>query len=432
MFEFRLPDVGEGLHEAEIVRWRVAEGDVVQADQPFADIQTDKSVVELTVPRAGVIAKLHGREGDMIKVGAVIVSIAEPGEATTPGAAPTATPVPQPVTTAAAVAAPLSTVRSDGPHRGRWAPAAPSTRRLARELGVDVNALSGTGKDGRVTDDDVRAAAARAAGIPVITAPPASAPAPIAAPPAPAGAAAAPARAPAATPAPGTDTQIPLRGIRRTIAEHMVRSAQLVPHAVVVDEADFSALVALRGELAEDGQRLTYLPLVVKALVAALKEFPYLNARLDDAAQTIVLRGEYNIGIAVATEAGLVVPVVKRADQKSVLQIAAEVQDLSGRAREGRLTPADFQGGTFTISNIGAFGGLMSAPIINHPEVAILGVHKVQERPVGRNGQMVLRPMCYLSLSFDHRVIDGDLATRFLTRLIHLLEKPSRLFAELI
>ena len=319
-------------------------------------------------------------------------------------------------------------VRSEGPRQGRWAPAAPSTRRLARELGIDVNALSGTGRDGRVTDDDVRAAAARAAGVPAVAAPAPSVASAAAAPaPAPR-----PAPVPVAAPAAGTDTRVPLRGIRRTIAEHMVRSVQHVPHAVVVDEADFSALVALRGELAEDGKKVTYLPLIIKAVVAALKEFPYLNARLDDQAQEIVLRGDYNIGVAVATEAGLVVPVVKQAERKSVLQLAADVAALSGKAREGKLAPADFQGGTFTISNIGAFGGLMSAPIINHPEVAILGVHKVQERPVGRDGQIVLRPMCYLSLSFDHRVIDGDLATRFVSRIIQLLERPSRLLAELI
>lgn len=420
MFEFRLPDVGEGLHEAEIVRWRVVEGETVREDQPFVDIQTDKAVVELTLPRAGVIHKLHGREGEVVKVGAVLVSIAEAGEA---APVPAAAPAP-----AATAPSPVTLVRSEGPRQGRWAPAAPSTRRLARELGIDVNALSGTGRDGRVTDDDVRAAAARAAGVPAVAAPAPSVASAAAAPaPAPR-----PAPAPVAAPAAGTDTRVPLRGIRRTIAEHMVRSVQHVPHAVVVDEADFSALVALRGELAEDGKKVTYLPLIIKAVVAALKEFPYLNARLDDQAQEIVLRGDYNIGVAVATEAGLVVPVVKQAERKSVLQLAADVAALSGKAREGKLAPADFQGGTFTISNIGAFGGLMSAPIINHPEVAILGVHKVQERPVGRDGQIVLRPMCYLSLSFDHRVIDGDLATRFVSRIIQLLERPSRLLAELI
>ena len=424
MFEFRLPDVGEGLHEAEIVRWRVVEGETVREDQPFVDIQTDKAVVELTLPRAGVIHKLHGREGEVVKVGAVLVSIAEAGEAAPVPAAPP----PAARAQAAAAPSPVILVRSEGPRQGRWAPAAPSTRRLARELGIDVNALSGTGRDGRVTDDDAGGAAARAAGVPAVAAPAPSVASAAAAPaPAPR-----PAPVPVAAPAAGTDTRVPLRGIRRTIAEHMVRSVQHVPHAVVVDEADFSALVALRGELAEDGKKVTYLPLIIKAVVAALKEFPYLNARLDDQAQEIVLRGDYNIGVAVATEAGLVVPVVKQAERKSVLQLAADVAALSGKAREGKLAPADFQGGTFTISNIGAFGGLMSAPIINHPEVAILGVHKVQERPVGRDGQIVLRPMCYLSLSFDHRVIDGDLATRFVSRIIQLLERPSRLLAELI
>ena len=259
MFEFRLPDVGEGLHEAEIVRWRVVEGETVREDQPFVDIQTDKAVVELTLPRAGVIHKLHGREGEVVKVGAVLVSIAEAGEAApVPAAAPAR---------AATAPSPVILVRSEGPRQGRWAPAAPPARRLARELGIDVNALSGTGRDGRVTDDDVRAAAARAAGVPAVAAPAPSVASAAAAPaPAPR-----PAPAPVAAPAAGTDTRVPLRGIRRTIAEHMVRSAQLVPHAVVVDEADFSALVALRGELAEDGKKVTYLPLIIKAVVAALK-----------------------------------------------------------------------------------------------------------------------------------------------------------------
>lgn len=401
---FKLPDVGEGLHEAEIIRWMISEGEQIAADQPMVEVQTDKAAVELTSPVAGTVVRLNGAAGDLIRVGSVIVEI-ETGSVTTIGVTPSRA----------------------HPGMGRWAPATPSTRRLARELGVDVNALRGTGPAGRVTDEDVRLAASPVS-TPVATPDsadilvPAGGPATKTTLPLP----------PAGAPRP--DQRLPLRGVRAVIARRMTAAKQTIPHAAAIEEVDMGAIMAMREELkaAHPDLKLSYLPFLVKAAARALHRCPALNARLDDAAGEIVLRGEVNIGIATATEEGLLVPVVRDADRKSILTIAAEISDLAARGRTRKLKPEELSGSTFTITNIGALGGLLSVPIINHPEVAILGFHRIQERPVGRDGQIVLRPMSYLTLAFDHRVADGDLATSFLTLLTRYLEQPSRLLAEMI
>lgn len=455
-FEFKLPDVGEGIHEGEIVRWLVAEGDQVTEDQPLVEIQTDKAVVEIPSPVAGPVLKLHYNEGDIVDVGSVIITIGTAGDA--PGTAGAAAPAePAQASGAEAVAAayrtgseggqaapaaapaapaPTSQTAVDGTAGRRRALATPATRRLARELGVDINQVQGTGPGGRVTDEDVRAFAAGGPTAPAPQVEPAAAPTP-AVPSAPADAApAAPRFQPVVIDGETPEERIPLRGLRRTIAERMVKSMYTAPHVTHMDEVDVTELVALRRRAKESaearGVKLTYLPFIAKALIAALREFPYLNATIDDERQEIVIKRYYNIGIATDTDDGLIVPVIKHADRKSILQIAAEIEYLADRARQRKSELDDLRGGTFTITNIGALGGIFSTPVINHPEVAILGVHKIQEKPVVRDGEIVVRSMLPLALSFDHRIVDGAYAARFLNRVMAYLEQPDLLFMEMV
>lgn len=447
-FEFRLPDVGEGLHEAEILGWKVKEGDEVTEDQPLVEVQTDKAAVELTSPVTGKVAKLSGKPGEIIAVGTVI-AVFDTGDGAAVAAAPSAAAVDKAAAArpadpevkapaalqadtapaqAARPAAPAAAPIAAAPVEGRRALATPAVRRVARELGVDIDRVPGTGSAGRVTAEDVQNfARGGAAGAEEAAAP--AAPAPTAAP------AETPAARPAA-PAAQPGERVPLRGIRRKIAEAMVRSKHTAPHVTTVDEADMTELVAMREKakaLAEQRDiKLTYLPFIIKALVLALKEFPYLNARLDDEAQEIILHSEYNIGIATDTDSGLVVPVIKHADQKSIFTLAGEIATLSDKARKGKLSLDDIRGGTFSITNQGSVGGLFFTPIINWPEVAILGVSQIQERPVVRDGQVVVRKMTYMVLSFDHRVIDGATATRFLARVVGYLSNPTLLMMEMM
>jgi len=450
-FEFKLPDVGEGLHEAELLRWLVKEGDTVTEDQPIMEVQTDKATVEITSPVNGKVVKLFGQPGDILKVHSVVV-IFDDGS---PGALPTAGEVASGVAAAApggdqpqasldvpAPAAPQPAAPgapAQAPPAGGGAPApggralaAPATRRLARELGVDINQVPGTGPAGRVTSEDVRAfAAGRTAPAPGQAAGAPPAPEPVEAKPAPQ---AAPAPATAAAAADPADERIPLRGIRKVIAERMVKSKYTAPHVTAVEEVDMTELLAFRAQAKElaarKGIKLSFMPFVIKAVVAALREFPYLNASIDDEAQEIVLHRRYHIGFALDTDAGLLVPVIKDADRKPVFTIAAEMNDLIARGREGKLAPDEMRGSTFTISNQGSIGGLFFTPVINHPEVAILGIGKTAERPVVRNGEIVIRQMAHLALSFDHRLIDGGMATRFLLRLAELLGDPNLLMME--
>lgn len=440
-FDFRLPDVGEGIHEGEIVRWLVAVGDTVAEDQPLVEVQTDKAVVELPSPVAGTVTKLHYEEGDVVNVGSVIVTI-DDGNAGAGTAAGAAAGEPAAATGQAVAQAPAGGAPERAADPAAPAPAAaaadgvrrrvlatPATRRRARELGIDIRLVRGTGPAGRVTDEDLQAfLAAGGAGAAV---------------PDRAEAAAAPApgrpAVPAATRPPvsrGETQRIPMRGIRKRIAEKMVQAKFTIPHATHMDEVVVDDLVAVRRQAlplaAERGVKLTYMPFIIKAVVAGLREFPYLNAVLDDASQEIVLKGDYNIGIATDTDDGLIVPVIKHADQKSILQLAAELADLAERARNRRIAVDDLQDGTFTITNVGALGGVFSTPIINHPEVAILGVHRIVERPVVRDGAIVPGHVLTLAVSFDHRVIDGAYAARFLNRVMSYLAQPSLLFMELI
>jgi pyruvate dehydrogenase E2 component (dihydrolipoamide acetyltransferase) len=440
-FEFRLPDIGEGIHEGEIVKWLVKEGDIVREDQPMVEVMTDKATVEIPAPRAGKILKLNAKEGETVKVGSVLVIIEELGEAkpesqkTPPSAPPRhgegSSPFPlreggqgvRSEATATTVAAPPPPSPMAAP--AQRVLATPATRKLARELGVDIAQIRGTGPGGRVTDEDVRRfAAARTA-----PQPPPPSPAPTPSP-------AAPAFAPSAVVTDRREERIPLRGIRKRIAEHMHQSKTTAAHFTYVDEVDMTELIQLREQmkpLAEQkGVKLTYLPFIVKASVAALKEMPILNASIDEAKGEIVIKKYYNIGIATATDEGLIVPVIKDADRKSLLEIAMEIERLAKAAREGKIALSDLQGGTFTITSLGALGGLFATPIINYPEVAILGIHEIKKRPVVRDNQIVIRDIMYVSLSFDHRLIDGDVGARFCKKIISYLENPKLLFLELV
>jgi len=393
--QFRFPDVGEGITEGEIVRWLVKEGDEIKADEALAEIETDKAVVEMPSPFAGTVLKLHFKEKDLIKVGEVLVTIGEKGEAV-PEAAPAPAGMP--------AARPAAPVRAAAPGRTGEVLATPKVRALAKELGLDINAVPGTGPAGRITEEDVRSTKDKPAEKkPEI-------------------------KIKAKYDLFGSLERIPLRGVRRATAKKMRESLDKAAHVTHCDEADAGALVALREKMKPEaeaaGIKLSYLPFIVKALIEALKLHPTLNATLDDEEGEIVVKKYYNIGIAVDVPDGLIVPVVKMADQKSVLDIAAEIQALAKAARERTLDLADLKGGTFSVTNVGVFGGDFATPIINYPEAAILATMKIADRARVENGAVVVKKTLPLCLSFDHRIIDGAEAARFTRDLIRFLENP--------
>jgi len=397
-FEFKLPDIGEGIHEGEIVKWLVKEGDVVEEDQPLVEVMTDKATVELPSPVAGTILEIRAKEGEVVQVGSVLVVIGAEGEEPKPDGREAEEPV--------GVAAQAA---QKAPAKRRRVLATPATRRLARELGVDITQIEGTGPGGRITDEDVRRFAEGA----------------------PVGAKVAREEASAAPPVEELEERIPLRGIRRRISDHMIHAVTTAAHFTYVDEVDVTELVRIREELkalAEgQGVKLTYLPFIVRASVAALKKHPYLNASIDHERGEIVLKRYYNIGIATATEEGLLVPVIKGADRLSILEIAREIERLAAAAREGKIALEDLKGGTFTITSLGAMGGLFATPIINTPESAILGVHEIKKRPVVIEGEIVIRDVMLIALSFDHRLIDGHVGAAFAKEIKALLEDPKLL-----
>jgi pyruvate dehydrogenase E2 component (dihydrolipoamide acetyltransferase) len=410
-FEFRLPDIGEGVAEGEVVKWLVKEGADVKENQPLVEIMTDKVNVEIPSPRKGTILKLMAKEGGTIKVGEVLLVIGEKGEQ---GSPPTAVP---PTTTTAksptVVPAKAAPTPSPAPvavtsKKPREILATPATRKLARDMGVDLATVQGTGPGGRITDEDVRLFkdVGRSAAAAAIT----------------------------VTGPRGVEERVPIRGIRRKVAEHMVKSRDSTAQVTHVDEVDMTEVAHLRekakASAEKQGIKLTYLPFIIKALVLALKKYPYLNASLDDEKQEIVLKKYYNIGIATDTEQGLVVPVVRAAEHKSITQLAEEISRLSERTRAGQLTLDEIQGSTFTVTNVGGIGGVFATPIINYPEVAILGVHKITKRPVVKDNQIVIRDMTYLSVSFDHRVLDGAMAAQFMNAIKQYLEDPKLLLLE--
>ncbi len=413
VYEFRLPDVGEGVAEGEVVKWLVKEGAEVKENQPLVEIMTDKVNVEIPSPRKGTILKLMAKEGEAVKVGQVLLVLGEKGEQTSaPAATLTSTPTaakPAAATPAKPTVAPPSPVLAAVvPKKPQEILATPATRKLARDLGVDLATVQGTGSGGRIVDDDVKRykdVGGRAAALAVTVAGPR-----------------------------GIEERVPLRGVRRKVAEHMVKSRDTAAQVTHVDEVDMTELVQLREKAKvsaeKRGVKLTYLPFIIKALIPALKQYPYLNASLDDEKEEIVLKKYYNIGMATDTEQGLVVPVIKGAEQMSITQLAAEIVRLSERARAGQLTLDEIQGSTFTITNVGGIGGVFATPIINYPEVAILGVHKITKRPVVKDNQVVIREMTYLSVSFDHRVLDGAMAAQFMNVIKQYLEDPKLLLLE--
>jgi len=402
VYEFKMPDIGEGVTEGEILKWMVKVGDRVKEDQPLVEVMTDKVNVQIPAPRTGVVSNIVVKEGDVAKVGQTIVVIDEGG----PGA-----PSPAPAPQARQPAPAQPTAQWGAPSPGVLA--TPATRRLARELGVDMASVKGSGPQGRVTDEDVRRAM------------PGARPS------------AAMVTVPSPTPRVGLKEElVPLRGVRKTIAERLVKSQQTAVQVTHVDEVDVTELVllreAFRGSAEKRGVHLTYLPFVIKALVPALKEFPYLNASLDEQAGNIVLKKYYNIGIATDTEQGLVVPVVKEVDMKDIFELAGEIEKQADKAKRGALSLDDVHGSTFTITNVGAIGGLFATPIINLPEVAILGLHKITKRPVVREGKVEVRDITYLSLTFDHRVLDGAYAARFTSRVIDNIQDTKKLLSEVL
>jgi pyruvate dehydrogenase E2 component (dihydrolipoamide acetyltransferase) len=406
VYEFRLPDVGEGVAEGEVVKWLVKEGEEVKENQPLVEIMTDKVNVEIPSPKRGTILKLMAKEGEVVKVGQSLLAIGEKSEQQSP--LPTAQPLPpkpsQPKQPH--VVPSLATKTTEKLHEIL---ATPATRKLARDLGVDLSLVQPTGPGGRITDGDVQ----RLKQLGTVVAPVAV----------------------QASGRRGVEERIAFRGVRRKVAEHMVKSKTTAAQVTHVDEIDMTEIVQLREKAKAAGEKrgvkLTYLPFIIKALVPVLKQYPYFNAALDEEKAEIVLKKYYNIGIATDTEQGLVVPVLKDAEHKSITQLSAEIASLSEKARGGHLALQEVQGGTFTITNVGGIGGVFATPIVNYPEVAILGVHKITKRPVVKDGQIVIRDMTYLSLSFDHRVLDGAMAARFVTAIKEYLEDPKLLLLEM-
>ena len=429
---FALPDLGEGLVEAEVVKILVREGDVIAEDAPLLEVETDKAQVELPSPMAGRVERIHVVAGQTVKVGAPLVTFAD-----APGAAPLRG-VPVAAAAPASPAAPSSRAAPSSPAAparpdGGPVPAAPSTRRLARELGVDLRAVTPSGAGGRVTDEDVRAAAEH----PAAAAPATAAAGEVA--PAPRPLAPGKPLAPVGLEPPplprfeqwGPVERQALSHLRRTIAERMTLSASLVPHVTHFDRADITELDALvRNNLEparERGVTLTLTSFLLKAVALALQEHPTFNASLDAAAGELILKRHWHLGVAVATERGLIVPVLRDVDRKPVLELARELAELGARVRAGKATLEDLRGGTFTVTNIGALGGTGAIPIINYPEVAILGVARGREEAVVRDGRIVPRMMLPLSLTFDHRVADGADGARFAGAIVRRLEHPDQL-----
>lgn len=417
-FEFKLPDIGEGVVEGELTKWLVEDGQAVVEDTPLFEVLTDKVSAVIPSPRKGTIAKRHFAEGDMVPVGAVVVTINEgAGAAVAAASAPVAVaPVAAPVASpAAAVPATPAVAARAADERVR---AAPATRKLARDLGVDLQSVPGSGEHGRVTRADVESIAQR-----IVAAPAASNPAPAKS-------------APAATAiARGADEErVKLKGLRRKIYAKMRESKDHAAHFTYVDEIDFTAIIQIQETLAAAGLKSTFLPFVVKAVVLSLQkpEFAYLNAQVDEAAGEIVIKKRYHIGVAAATEAGLVVPVVRDCDQKSIRQLIEAIRHVGEGARSSTLTGEEMSGSTFTITSLGKLGGMFATPIVNYPESAILGLHKCEKRPVVVDGQIVIRDRMYMSCSFDHRLIDGHVGAGFVQSVKAYLEAPALLLADLV
>lgn len=434
-FEFKLPDIGEGVKEGEIVTWLVKVGDAVAEDQEMVEVMTDKATVPIGAPKAGKIAELRAAVGDTVPVGSVLVVIDTEGAGETPAASETKAsavgdlkenlpgmqPPPQtPAPAAAPAPAPTAAPVASGSYFNEKPLAAPATRKFAREQGVDIRTVNPTGNAGRVTREDIQAAASGGA-----------------AQPAEAGGSIAIAPVPKASPVPvaAAEERVRISGLRKRIYESMARSKHTAAHFTYVDECECSALIALRTRLKPHADaanvKLSYLPFIVKAVVASLKKHPFMNCLVDDTTKEMVLRKTYDIGIAVATDSGLIVPVLRGADRLSLLEIAKEIERLATEARNGKTSREDLGGSSFTVTSLGKVGGLLATPVVNYPEVGILFVPEMKKRPVVKNDEIVVGHVMDLSVSFDHRIIDGHMGAAFTQEVIELLQTPDRLLLQL-
>ncbi|MFL6822911.1 MAG: 2-oxoglutarate dehydrogenase complex dihydrolipoyllysine-residue succinyltransferase [Xanthobacteraceae bacterium] len=420
MADIRVPALGESVTEATIGKWFKKPGDPVAVDEPLVELETDKVTIEVPAPAAGVLADIAAKDGETVAVGALLGQIKEgaaaPGKASP---APTGQPDQKTDTTAPINAATEEPRPQTTAKPADVAPIAPSVRRMAAESSIDVSTVPGSGKDGRVTKGDMMAAIERAA----------SAPTPVAQP-----AAAVQARAPSPADDAAREERIKVTRLRATIARRLKEAQNTAAMLTTFNEVDMSAVMNLRSQYKDlferkHGVKLGFMGFFVRACVQALKEIPAVNAEIDGG--DIVYKNYYHIGVAVGTEKGLVVPVVRECDQKSLAQIEKEIADLGRRARDGTLKIEEMQGGTFTISNGGVYGSLMSTPILNAPQSGILGMHKIEDRPVVVAGKIEIRPMMYLALSYDHRLVDGREAVTFLVRVKEILEDPRRLVVDL-
>lgn len=425
---YRLPDLGEGITQAEIVEYLVAVGDKIKTDQIVVRVETDKAVVELPSPFPGTVAEIPHQPGDTVNVGDPLLVVetqaaakpAAPAKPEAPAPKETRATLPRPSPREPAQPAAVAT-KAAKPAEVTQVLATPHTRKLARELKVDIGTVKGSGPHGRITDDDVRRAAQEV--------PPAAPKAPTAA------AVQAPATMGFDFEKYGPTKREPLKGVRKRVAEVMVRSVSTIPHVTHFDEADVSELLQVLDRervLAESRDiKLTVLSFLAKASAVALKWHPIMNSSLDEESGEIVYKNYINVGIATDTEAGLMVPVIRDVDRKSILDIAEELQNLAAKSRERTVELEDLRGGTFTITNVGAIGGQFATPIILHPQVSILGTFRAVKKPVVREDRVVIKTMMPLALSFDHRVIDGAEAARFMNDLKSLLEDPLRMLVDM-
>lgn len=416
-FVFKLPDIGEGIHEGEILKWFVQEGDEIKEDDVLCEVQNDKAVVEIPSPVEGKVLKIHVQEGEVAVVGDPLISIdAEGYEDDMPEAEPE-----QPSKEPAQEEKTEERAETIEDSVDRIVIAMPSVRKYACEKGVDIRAVQGTGKNGRILKEDIdRYLAGETKTEPekevvqetVETAK----------------------QEPVALAGEFPETREKLRGIRRVIADAMVKSKTTAPHVTLMDEVDVTGLVEHRKRYKpiaeEQGIKLTFLPYVVKALISAGKKYPIINAAIDDETEEIVHKHYFNVGIAVDTERGLVVPVIKHADKKNLFELSKEINELADKARNGKLSAEEMRGASFTISNIGSAGGQWFTPILNYPEAVILGIGRIQEKPIARNGEVVVAPVLALSLSFDHRLLDGATAQLALNQIKRVLQDPELIMME--
>lgn len=427
-FEINLPDIGEGVTEGELVKWLVKEGESVLADQPLAEVMTDKASVEIPSPKSGVVKSLRAKVGDVLAIGATLCVLDSKELESKTNLSTNKTHKSfsessslsfkdQSANRTITNVVPEQSYQVIPPPADLKVLATPSTRRLARELKVDINQLSGTGLAGRVTREDilkkvsVQGAGATIAGSPSYTIP-----------------------SKKTLIEETLEERIPLVGIRRKIAENMQLSKRVIPHFTLMDEANVTELVSLREGIRNKFEdiKITYLPFVIKALIATLKKFPMVNASIDDNSHEIVYKKNFNVGFAADTPNGLLVPVLKFADKKTIIELSHEIIDLAQRAREGKLKSEEMKGATITITNIGSISGTYATPIINHPEVAILGMYKIFDKPAFSNEKWINHKTMNFTLTADHRLIDGAVAARFLKSFIEKIENPGVLMLDLM